>query len=80
MDVDGEPIGRGQLDRRSAEGQAFQEAVFATALFTWVVLVNGLLAIFLIELFQTIGCWEAAAVEGVDDATSHVSRQVSLDV
>jgi hypothetical protein len=62
---DGEPIGRGQLDRRAAKARAFRGALFAIALFTGIVLVNGILAIMLIEFFQAIGWWEVSAAEGI---------------
>ena len=54
----------GQLDRKAAEARALRNALFAVSLFTGVVLVNGILAILLIELFQVIGWWEASAAEG----------------
>ena len=80
MNDDGEPIGRGQLDGRSAEAKALHDAGFAIAVFTWVVLVNGILAFFLIELFQAIGWWETAAVEGAHEATSQMPRRFTLEV
>ncbi len=79
MDDDGEPIGRGQLDRRAANGQGLQDAAYAIAVFTGVVLVNGILAILLIELFQVIGWWEASASESAHDAATELSRRLRRD-
>jgi hypothetical protein len=64
MRDDGEPISRGQLDRRAAEGRAFRDALFAAAFFAGVILVNGMLAMLLIELIQVIGWWESSASDG----------------
>lgn len=67
MRDDGEPISRGQLNRRAAEGRALRDSLFLVALFGGVVLVNGILAILLIEFLQSIGWWEvppAGAGEG----------------
>lgn len=68
MRDDGEPIGRGQLVRRAAERRALRGALFAIALFTGVLLVNGILAIALIEFFQAIGWWATTTTEGAQDA------------
>lgn len=70
MDTDGEPIGRGQLDRRAAKARSLGGALFAIALFTGVLLVNGLLAILLIELFQAVGWWGATTSQDAPGATS----------
>ena len=48
MRDEGEPISRGQLDRRAADRRAF---------FTAAVLVNGILAILGIEALQALGVW-----------------------
>jgi hypothetical protein len=58
MRDDGEPISRGQLDRRAAEIKALRDSLFVAAFFGGVVLINGILAILLIEFFQAIGWWE----------------------
>jgi len=63
MRDDGEPIGRGQVHRRVAQARAFRTALFAVAIFSGVVIVNGILAIALIEFFQAIGWWEVPAAE-----------------
>ena len=54
---DGEPIGRGQLDRRAADRRALGTALWFVALFAGAVLVNGILAILGIEALQTMGVW-----------------------
>jgi hypothetical protein len=72
MRDDGEPIGRGRLDRRAEEARALRGALFAVALFTGVVVVNGLLALLLIELFQVIGWWGSATSEIGMEATHRV--------
>lgn len=80
MRDDGEPISRGQLDRRAAEARALQNALFSVALFTGVVLVNGILAFIVIELFQSIGWWEVPALESAEDATARVTPGLRLPV
>lgn len=74
MRDDGEPISRGQLDRRAAEARALRNALFAAALFGGVVLINGILAILLIEFFQSIGWWEVPVMEGTPGAAVLSSR------
>jgi len=64
MRDDGEPISRGQLDRRAAEARALRNALFGAALFGAVVLVGGILAILFIELLQAVAWWETRASEG----------------
>ena len=80
MDVhdNGEPISRGQLDRRAAEARALRNALFGVALFTGVVLVNGILFILLIELLQAIGWWPVPASEGAQDATTELSARLRV--
>jgi hypothetical protein len=73
MDDDGEPIGRGQLDRRAAKARAFRGALFAIALLTGILLVNGIFAILLIEFFQAIGWWEVSAAEGIHGTAAGAS-------
>jgi hypothetical protein len=60
----GEPLSRGQVDRRAAEARALRDALFGVALFTGVVLVNGILAILFIALMQALGLWGMAAADG----------------
>jgi len=60
----GEPLSRGQVDRRAVEARALRDALFGVALFTGVVLVNGILAILLIALMQALGLWGVAAGDG----------------
>jgi hypothetical protein len=69
----GEPVSRGQVDRRAAEARAFRNALFGVALFTGVVLVNGVLAILLIEALQALGWWPEPASEGARDATGDLA-------
>ena len=62
------------MDRRAVETVAIGEAAFAIAVFTGIVLANAILAILLIEFFQSIGWWEAsAASEGAAEAASELS-------
>jgi hypothetical protein len=69
---DGEPISRGQVDLRALERRALRNAMFGVALFAGVVLVNGILFILLIGLFQALGWWEVAASEGVNNAAGEL--------
>jgi len=78
MRDDGEPISRGQFDRRAAEARAFRNALFTVSLFAGVVLVNGILAILLIELLQAMGWWQVAASEGAKDATAELSARLCV--
>ena len=48
------------------------------ALVTGVMLVNGILFILLIELFQALGWWALSAPEGAQDATSELSGRLRL--
>jgi hypothetical protein len=57
MRDDGEPISRGQIDRRSADRRALGDVLWFVALFAAAVLVNGILAILGIEALQAIGVW-----------------------
>ena len=53
----GEPISRGQLDRRAADRRALGNTLWFVAFFTAAVLVNGILAILGIEALQALGVW-----------------------
>jgi len=64
MRDDGEAISAGQLDRRAAEVRALRDSLFAAAVFSGVILINGILAILLIEFFQSIGWWEVPPATG----------------
>jgi hypothetical protein len=57
MRDDGEPISRGQLDRRAADRRALGNAIWFVAFFAGAVLVNGILAILGIEALQGLGVW-----------------------
>ena len=57
MRNEGEPISRGQLDRRSADRRALGNAMWFVAFFAGAVLVNGILAILGIEALQGLGVW-----------------------
>jgi hypothetical protein len=59
----GEPLSRGQVDRRAADARALRDALLFVALFTGVVLINGILAILFIALMQALGLWTPVAVE-----------------
>jgi hypothetical protein len=75
---DGEPISRGQLDRPAAEMKALRDSLFVAAFFGGVVLINGILAILLIEFFQWIGWWEvqpAGAGEGAAALSERLGRR-----
>jgi hypothetical protein len=68
MRDDGEPISRGQLDRRAAEQRALRDSLFVAAFIGGVVLINGILAILLIEFFQSVGWWEGSPAGGAEGA------------
>ena len=77
----GEPLSRGHVDRRAAEGRALRDALFGVALFSGVVLVNGILAILLIALMQALGLWgpaaaDASPLEGIDEVRSRLHALV----
>jgi hypothetical protein len=48
---DGEPIARGQRDRRAAERRALGDAIWLAALVAGAVLLNAVLGLFLLEVF-----------------------------
>ena len=68
----GEPSSRGQLDRRAAEARALRNALLGVALFTGVVLVNGILFLLPIEPLQAIGWRPIPASEGAQEATAEL--------
>jgi hypothetical protein len=74
MRDDGEPISRGQLDRRTAEITALRDSLFVAAFFGGVVLINGIVAILLIEFFQSIGWWEVQPAGGTEGAAALSAR------
>jgi hypothetical protein len=76
MRDDGEPISRGQLDRKAAERRALANALFAVGLFAGVVLVNGLLAILFIELMQAVGWWGSSESESAERAATEWSGKL----
>jgi hypothetical protein len=53
----GEPMSRGRTDRRAADARVLRTTVVAVALLTGIVLANGILVIFGIELFEAMGIW-----------------------
>ena len=53
----GEPLSRGQLDRRAADRRALGNTLWFVAFFAVVVLVNGVLALLGIEVLQNLGVW-----------------------
>ena len=57
MRDEGEPISRGQLDRRAADRRRSEARLWVVAFFTAAVLVNGILAILGIEALQALGVW-----------------------
>jgi hypothetical protein len=74
----GEPVSAGRRDLGATERRALREALFAAALFAGVVLINGLLAILLIEFFQTMGWWgssAAASEEAIRDLSGRFRTQ-----
>jgi hypothetical protein len=80
MRDDGEPISRGQLDRRADEMRALRDSLFVAAIFGGAVLINGILAILLIEFLQAIGWWEiqpAAGAEGAAGLAGRFGRQAA---
>jgi hypothetical protein len=74
----GEPITRGRRDLRAVERRALGDALFAAAVFGGVVLVNGILAILLIELARFTGWW--ASPEAVEGAAIHLSAGIRSQV
>jgi hypothetical protein len=77
---DGEPISRGQLDRHGAELTAIRESIFAVALFGCAILINGILAILLIDWCQSIGWWDipsAGGGEGTAELSGRLGRRPS---
>ena len=57
MRDDGEPISRGQLDRRATDRRALGNVLWFVALFTGAALVNGVLAILGIVGTAGAGVW-----------------------
>lgn len=53
----GEPISRGQLDRRLVDRRALRHGLWFVALFALAVIVNGILAILGIDALQSMGAW-----------------------
>jgi hypothetical protein len=74
MRDDGEPISRGQLDRRAAEIRALRDTLFVAALFGVAIVINRVLAILLIEFFQSIGWWEVKPAGGAEGAAGLAGR------
>ena len=77
----GEPLSQGQVDRRAGEARALRDALLGVALFSGVVLVNGILAILFIGVMQALGLWgpvttEDASVEMFDEARSSLQALV----
>ncbi len=57
MRDEGEPISRGQVDRRAADRRALGSTLWFVAFFTGAVLISGILAILGIEALQALGAW-----------------------
>ncbi len=57
MHDDGEPISRGQVDRRAQDRRALGNVLWFVAHFAGAVLVNGVLAILGIGALQELGVW-----------------------
>lgn len=74
MRDDGEPISRGQLDRRAAEIRALRDTLFVAAFFGGAVVINGILAILLIEFFQSIGWSEVQPTGAAEGAAGLAGR------
>ncbi len=79
MRDDGEPISRGRIDRHAAEIKALRDSLLVAAFFGGVVLINGILAILLIEFFQTIGWWEVQPTGGASEAVALPGRLLRCD-
>jgi len=77
MRDEGEPISRGQVDRRAADARALRDTLFAVGLCAGVVLVNGLLAILFIELMQTMGWWGTSDLDRAERAATEWSGRLS---
>lgn len=76
MRDDGEPISRGQLDRRAADKRALRDVTLFVGLFMGVVLMNGVLWILLIELLQALGWWGSSTSEGAQGAAVELSYRM----
>jgi hypothetical protein len=76
MRDDGEPISRGQLDRRAADKEALRDLLLFLALFLGAVLVNGILWILLIELLQALDWWDSSATESASSAAGGLSDRM----
>jgi hypothetical protein len=74
MHDNGEPISRGQLDRRAADTRALRDSLFVAAFFGGAVLINGILAILLMQFFQSIGWWEVQPGAGAEGAAALLGR------
>jgi hypothetical protein len=70
MRDDREPISRKQPERRAAEMRTLRDSLFVAAFFSGVVLINGILAILLIEFFRSIGWWEVQPATGGEGAAA----------
>jgi hypothetical protein len=80
MRDDGEPISRGQLDRRAAEIRALRDPLLLAAFFGGVVLINGILALLLIEFSQVVGWWEVHAAGAAEETAIELSGRVGRPV
>ncbi len=74
MRDDGEPISRGQLGRRLDATSALRDSLIWAALFGGVVVINGILAMLLIEFFQSIGWWEVQPAADAAGAAAFSGR------
>jgi hypothetical protein len=74
MRDDREPISRKQPERRAAEMRTLRDSLFVAAFFSGVVLINGILAILLIEFFRSIGWWEVQPAGGLEGAGGLAER------
>jgi hypothetical protein len=64
----------GRRDLSAVERRALGDALFAAVVFGGVVLVNGILAILLIELARFLGWWTSP--ESVEEAAIHLSARI----
>ena len=57
---DGEPISAGRGGGVGSYLDIFRSAMFTVPFFAGVILVNGIVAIFLIEFLRSVGLWEGS--------------------
>ena len=72
------PISPRRSDYRDPTAPTLRDYLFVLGLFAGVLLVNGILALLLIELFRAIGWWEPWTPEGAQGAATELSGRLRL--